>query len=131
MFLNMLKAKLHKATVTSRSIQYAGSISVDEDLLDAVGLIPNEMVWVFDINNGARFQTYVIRGDRGSKEIQVNGAAARLAEEGDRVIIMSSAMMTEEEARTYKPKVAVLDDKNNIVEALEYLPAHMEIEIEA
>ena len=129
MFLNMLKAKLHKATITSRSIQYAGSISVDEDLLDAVGLFPNEMVWVFNINNGERFQTYVIRGDRGSKEIQVNGAAARLAEQGDRIIIISSAMMTEEEAKVYMPKVLVLDDKNNIVKAIDYLPARLEQEI--
>ena len=128
MFLNMLKAKLHKATITSRSIQYAGSISVDEDLLDAVGLFPNEMVWVFNINNGERFQTYVIRADRGSKEIQVNGAAARLAEQGDRVIIISSAMMSEEEAKVFMPKVIVLDDKNNIVKKMDYLPARMDQE---
>ena len=129
MYLNMLKSKLHKATITSRSIQYAGSISIDEDLLDAVGLFPNEMVWVFNINNGERFQTYAIRADRGSKEIQVNGAAARLAEQGDRVIIISSAMMSEEEAKVFMPKVIVLDDKNNIVKKMDYLPARMEQEI--
>ncbi len=129
MFLNMLKAKLHKATITSRSIQYAGSISVDEDLLDAVELFPNEMVWVFNINNGERFQTYVIRGERGSREIQVNGAAARLAEQGDRVIIISSAIMSEEEAKVFMPKVIVLDDKNNIVKKMDYLPARMEQDI--
>ncbi len=115
MFLNMLKAKLHRATVTSRSIEYAGSLTVDAEIMEAAGFLPNEMIWVFNINNSNRFQTYLIPGKRGSKEIQVNGAAARLAEVGDRIIVISSAILSEEEVKEFLPTILVLNEKNEII----------------
>ena len=115
MFLNMLKAKLHRATVTSRSIEYTGSLTVDEEIIEAAGFLPSEMIWVFNINNGNRFQTYLIPGQRGSKEIQVNGAAARLAEVGDRIIVIASAILSQEEAKEFQPTILVLNEENEII----------------
>lgn len=112
MLISMMRAKLHRATVTRADLDYEGSISIDRDLMDAVGLLANEQVDVLDINNGARFTTYVIEADRGSKMIGVNGAAARLVQPGDKVIILSYAHMSMEEARVHKPVVALLDDGN-------------------
>jgi aspartate 1-decarboxylase len=117
MFLTMLKAKLHRATVTKADLHYEGSISIDRDLLDASGILPFEQVDVLDINNGARFTTYAIEAERGSREIGVNGAAARLVQEGDKVIIVAYGHVPAEEARNYHPNVVILNDRNEIKSA--------------
>ena len=113
MFIEVLKSKLHMVTVTEANINYMGSITIDEDLMDAAGLIAGEKVQVVNNNNGERFETYVIRGERGSGCICLNGAAARKVLVGDTVIIMSYALMDFEEARTFKPKV-VFPKENRI-----------------
>ena len=113
MLIEVLKSKLHMVTVTEANINYIGSITIDEDLMDAAGLIAGEKVQVVDNNNGERFETYVIRGERGSGCICLNGAAARKVLVGDTVIIMSYALMDFEEARTFKPKV-VFPKQNHI-----------------
>ncbi|KPC68215.1 aspartate 1-decarboxylase [Laceyella sacchari] len=118
MFRTMMKAKIHRATVTEANLNYVGSITIDQDILDKVDILPNEKVQIVNNNNGARLETYVIPGERGSKVICLNGAAARLVQPGDRVIIMSYALMEEQAARSHKPVVAVLDEENNIVEML-------------
>ncbi len=105
MYIEVLKSKLHVVTVTEANLNYMGSITIDEDLMDAAGLIAGEKVQVVDNNNGERFETYVIRGERGSGCICLNGAAARKVLVGDQVIIMSYALMDFEEAKTFKPKV--------------------------
>ena len=105
MQLTMMKAKIHRASVTQCDMHYEGSISVDQDWLDEVGILPNEQVDVLNINTGARFTTYAIPSERGSKTIGINGAAARLAQVDDLVIIIAYAQMDETAARGYKPKV--------------------------
>ena len=105
MQLTMMKAKIHRASVTHCDMHYEGSISVDQDWLDEVGILPNEQVDVLNINTGARFTTYAIPAERGSKTIGINGAAARLAQVDDLVIIIAYAQMDETAARGYKPKV--------------------------
>ena len=105
MFLNILKSKIHRVTVTEANLEYVGSITIDEDLMEAAGIYPNEKVAVVDNTNGARLETYVIPGKRGSGYICMNGAAAHLIHPGDTVIIMAYALMTEEEAKAHKPKV--------------------------
>ncbi|MFM9326919.1 aspartate 1-decarboxylase [Paenibacillus mesotrionivorans] len=122
MFRTMMKAKLHRATVTEANLNYVGSITIDEDLMDLVDLLPNEKVQIVNNNNGARLETYTIPGPRGSGVICLNGAAARLVHPGDIVIIISYAMMTDEEARNNKPKIAVLDAANKPVNMLESEP---------
>lgn len=122
MFRTMMKAKLHRATVTEANLNYVGSITIDEDLMDLVDLLPNEKVQIVNNNNGARLETYTIPGPRGSGVICLNGAAARLVHPGDIVIIISYAMMTDEEARHNKPKIAVLDAANKPVNMLESEP---------
>ncbi len=122
MFRTMMKAKLHRATVTEANLNYVGSITIDEDLMDLVDLLPNEKVQIVNNNNGARLETYTIPGPRGSGVICLNGAAARLVHPGDIVIIISYAMMTEEEARSNKPKIAVLDAANKPVNMMESEP---------
>lgn len=112
MFLTMMKAKLHRATVTRADIHYEGSISIDRDLLDLSGILPYEQVDVLDIDNGARFTTYAIEAERGSRQVQVNGAAARLVQPGDKVIVIAYAQLPAEEARNYAPNVVLLDDDN-------------------
>ncbi|WP_028775874.1 aspartate 1-decarboxylase [Shimazuella kribbensis] len=114
MFRTMMKSKLHRATVTEANLNYVGSITIDGDLMDAVDLLPNEKVQIVNNNNGARFETYVIQGERGSGVICLNGAAARLVHPGDNVIIIGYAMMNDEEVKTYQPKVAILDENNKI-----------------
>jgi aspartate 1-decarboxylase len=114
MLLTMMRAKLHRATVTRADLHYEGSISIDRDFMDAVGFLPNEQVDVLDIDNGARFTTYVIEAPRGSKTIGVNGAAARLVQAGDKVIVLSYAQMSREEAEKHKPAVALMDEGNVI-----------------
>lgn len=110
----MLKSKLHMATVTGKNLEYEGSIEIDEELMKAVDLKENELVLIADVNNGQRFETYVIKGKAGSGVIALNGAAARLVEVGDKLIIMSFALFKEDE---YKgPKVAVLGEQNKIMQ---------------
>lgn len=111
----MLKGKIHTATVTEANLNYMGSITVDEDLLDAAGILVGERVQVVNNNNGARLETYTIAGERGSGVICLNGAAARLAQVGDVVIIMCYAMMTNEEARTVVPDVVIVNEENKII----------------
>lgn len=114
MQITMFRAKLHQATVTQCDLNYEGSITIDRDLLDACGILVNEQVDVLNINTGARFTTYAIPGERGSGIIGINGAAARLAQNGDRVIILSYASMDMEVAKTFEPTVIVLDENNQI-----------------
>jgi len=116
MFVNVLKSKLHRVKVTQAELNYVGSITIDEDLMDAAGLLENEQVHIVNNNNGERLITYVIRGERGSGIICLNGAAARRAQVGDIVIIIAYAMMTPDEARTYKPTVVFPDGNNRLVQ---------------
>jgi len=116
MFRIMMKSKLHRATVTEANLEYVGSITIDEDLMDAADIYPNEKVQIVNNNNGARFETYVITGPRGSGVICLNGAAARLVHPGDKVIIISYGLIDNKEAREFQPKVIILDDKNRITE---------------
>ncbi|MGI5864934.1 MAG: aspartate 1-decarboxylase [Myxococcales bacterium] len=122
MQLFMMKSKLHRATVTGANLNYVGSVTIDRELMDAVGIVENERVQIVNNNNGARLETYVIAGEPKSQAICLNGAAARLVQPGDRVIIIAYAMLSEEEAKTHKPKVALLDDKNRIVEMMDERP---------
>jgi aspartate 1-decarboxylase len=112
----MLTAKLHRATVTDRDIEYEGSIAIDEDLMDEVGISSYEQVHIYDINNGNRLITYVIPGERGSGMISVNGAAARMVERNDRIIIAAYGMMSVETIENYQPRVLLLDESNKVVE---------------
>lgn len=114
MFLNMLKGKIHRATVVQAEIDYVGSITIDEELMEAAGILEYERVQVVDVNNGNRLETYVIAGERGSGMICLNGAAAKLVEVGDKVIIMCYAQMTAEEFKDNPPKVVFVDDNNKI-----------------
>jgi aspartate 1-decarboxylase len=115
MQLELLVGKLHAATVTECRLNYQGSVTIDRDLYEAVGLVANQRVDVYNINNGERFSTYILEGKRGSKTIGLNGAAARLVQLGDRVIIAGYGIFTQEEAKKHEPKIAVLDEKNKIV----------------
>jgi aspartate 1-decarboxylase len=112
----MCKSKIHRATVTRADLDYEGSIAIDTALLDAADILPYEMVQVFDLNNGERLETYAIPGETGSGMICVNGAAARLVQPGDLLIILSYTMMEEKEARGHKPRIVFVDSKNRIVE---------------
>lgn len=113
----MLKAKLHRATVTGADMDYEGSIAIDRDLLDASGILPHEQVDVLNINTGGRFTTYAIEAARGSRDVAVNGAAARLVQIGDKVIIVAYAQVPAEQARNYHPTVVVLAEGNVIERA--------------
>ncbi|ACZ00014.1 aspartate 1-decarboxylase [Thermomonospora curvata] len=115
MFRTMFKSKIHRATVTQADLHYVGSLTVDADLMDAADLLPGEQVQVVDIDNGARLETYLIAGPRGSGVIGVNGAAARLVSPGDLVIIISYAVMTDAEARSFTPRVVHVDRSNRII----------------
>ncbi len=116
MLLNLLKSKIHCATVTEANLSYMGSITIDEALMEAAHILPHERVQVVNNNNGARLETYVIKGERGSGVICLNGAAARLVQPGDIVIIMSYAMMSQEEAHSHTPIVVMADAKNHVQE---------------
>lgn len=113
MFIQVLKSKIHRVSVTEARLDYIGSITIDEDLLDAAGILAGERVYIVNNNNGARLDTYTIPGPRGSGVICLNGAAARLVQRGDIVIIMSYATMTPEEARTFRPTVIFPDTATN------------------
>jgi aspartate 1-decarboxylase len=115
MIIEVLKSKLHRARVTRAELNYVGSITIDEDLMDAANIIANEKVQIVNNNNGARFETYVIRGERGTGTICLNGATARLAQVGDIVIIMSYAYMEMDEARNYKPILVFPDADNKLI----------------
>jgi len=118
MFLNMLKSKIHRARITEADLYYEGSLTVDMDLLEQANILPNEKVHVVNINNGQRFETYTIVGERGSGTIGLNGAAARLGAVGDEVIIISYVQMQEDEAKKYKPVILLVDEKNSIKKKL-------------
>lgn len=113
MFIQVLKSKIHRVTVTEARLDYIGSITIDRDLLDAAGIIPGERVYIVNNNNGARLDTYAIAGERGKGTICLNGAAARLVQPGDVVIIMSYATMTPDEAAAFTPKVIFPDTASN------------------
>lgn len=115
MIIEVLKSKLHRARVTQAELNYVGSITIDEDLMDAANIIANEKVQIVNNNNGARFETYVIKGERGTGTVCLNGATARLAQVGDIVIIMSYAYMEMDEARNYKPILVFPDVDNKLV----------------
>jgi aspartate 1-decarboxylase len=112
----MLKSKIHRATVTRADLHYVGSITIDEDLIEAANLLPGELVSIADIDNGNRLETYVIAGERGSGVIAINGAAAHLVGEGDLVIVMAYAQMSDDEARAFEPAVVFVDRDNRIVD---------------
>ena len=114
----MLKAKLHRATVTEANLNYTGSITIDRHLMDESGLLPHEKVQIVNINNGARFETYVIEGPRNSGIVCLNGAAARLVQPGDKIIVMAYVQLTPEEANGFEPRVLLLNDDNTILERL-------------
>src|SRR5919112_3962712 len=111
----MLKSKIHRATVTDCDLHYVGSITIDPDLMEAADILEHEQVHVVDVDNGARFETYTIAGERGSGEMQVNGAAARLVHHGDTVIVVSYASYDERELDSYEPKVVHVNAENQIV----------------
>ena len=115
MNVEMYMSKIHRARVTEADLNYQGSITVDSDLMDEVGMLPNQKVQVVNINNGERLETYTIAGKRGSGVICLNGPAARKAEVGDRVVIIAYAHMSLEEARTFVPRMVLLDEGNNII----------------
>lgn len=118
MIRTMMNGKIHRVRVTEANLNYVGSITIDADILDAVDILPNEKVAIVNNNNGARLETYVIEGERGSGKICLNGAAARLVQVDDVIIIMNYVQVTDEEARSHAPKVAVMNEKNEIIEMI-------------
>ena len=126
MLLTMFKSKIHRATVTEANLNYVGSITIDEDLLDAAGILPGEKVQIVNNNNGERLETYTISGERGSGVICLNGSAARRVQPGDTVIIIAYCMMDAVEAKSFKPNVVILDANNAIVDA-DYIEKHGEV----
>ncbi len=124
MFRTMLGGKIHRATVTEADLNYVGSITVDQDLLDAAGICVNEKVAIVNNNNGERLETYTIPGERGSGVVCLNGAAARLVQKGDIVIIMSYVMLSEPEVANHEPKVVLVDEQNKIRDVISYEPPH-------
>ena len=120
MTITMLKAKIHRATVTQAELNYVGSITVDMDLLEQSGILEYEKVQIVDINNGARFETYTIAGERGSGVMCLNGAAARMVQTGDKIILMAYADVTPEEAKEMRPTVVFVDDENKVTSIMDY-----------
>ncbi len=120
MTITMLKSKIHRAVVTQAELNYVGSITVDIDLLEQSGIYEYEKVHIVDINNGARFETYTIAGERGSGVMCLNGAAARMVQTGDKIILMAYANVTPEEAQAMKPTVVFVDEKNKVSEITHY-----------
>lgn len=118
MIRTMMYGKIHRARVTEANLNYVGSITIDVDILDAVDILPNEKVAIVNNNNGARLETYVIEGERGSGKICLNGAAARLVQVDDVIIIMNYVQVTNEEAKNLSPKVAVMNERNEIIEMI-------------
>lgn len=122
MFRTMMNAKIHRARVTEANLNYVGSVTIDENIMDAVGILANEKVAIVNNNNGARLETYVIAGERGSGVVCLNGAAARLVQPDDIVIIISYVMVAEDKVRDHKPKVAIMNENNEIVELISHEP---------
>lgn len=122
MFRTMMKGKIHRATVTEANLDYVGSITIDQDILDAVDMLPNEKVAIVNNNNGARFETYIIAGERGSGVVCLNGAAARLVQPNDIVIIISYALVAEEKVKEHYPKIAIMGENNKILEMISHEP---------
>ena len=120
MTIKMLKAKIHRATVTQAELDYVGSITVDMDLLEQAGILEYEKVQIVDVNNGARFETYTIAGERGSGVMCLNGAAARMVQTGDKIILMAYAQVTPEEASELRPTVLFVDEKNKVTKVTNY-----------
>lgn len=120
MNLTMLKGKIHRATVKQAELNYVGSITIDADLLDAANILEYELVQIVDVNNGSRFETYTISGERGSGMICLNGAAARCVQPGDNIIIMCYCQMPQSEAKKHKPHVVFVDEENQIVQSTRY-----------
>jgi aspartate 1-decarboxylase len=118
MFRQMMKSKIHRATVTEANLNYVGSVTIDQDLMELVDILPDEKVQIVNNFNGARFETYAIPGPRGSGVICLNGAAARLVQPGDQVIIISYAFVSDEEARAHKPVIAIMDEANRPVQMM-------------
>ena len=121
MTITMLHSKIHRATVTDANLNYVGSITIDRDLIDVAGMRIGQKIDIVNVNNGERFSTYIIAGERGKREMCLNGAAARKVHVGDKIIVIAYAQMDEKEADTYKPKVIILDDDNGIAQAFEGL----------
>jgi len=121
MNITMLYSKLHRATVTDANLNYVGSITIDQELLDAADMRIGQKIDIVNINNGERFSTYIISGERGKRDICLNGAAARKVHKGDKIIIIAYASMDMKEADAYKPKIVILDDNNAIEQAFEGL----------
>lgn len=115
MFLEFLYSKIHRATVTDANLNYVGSITIDSEIIEKANMAEGQKVDILNINNGERFQTYIIAGKKGNKDFCLNGAAARKAQIGDKIIICAYAQMTPEEAKTFKPTIVQIDDKNNII----------------
>ena len=122
MLRKVLHSKIHMATVTAALPDYVGSITIDADILDAVGMRVNDAVLVADCRNGNRFETYIFEGERGSGRIEINGAAAHLVEPGDMVIIMHMALMSDEEYASNRPRIALMNDDNTVAEVIRYEP---------
>ena len=120
MTIKMLKAKIHSATVTQAELDYVGSITVDMDLLEQAGILEYEKVQIVDVNNGSRFETYTIAGERGSGVMCLNGAAARMVQTGDKIILMAYAQVTPEEASELRPTVLFVDEKNKVTKVTNY-----------
>ena len=120
MEISMLKSKIHRAVITQAELNYVGSVTIDEELMEAAGLYEYERVHISNVNSGSRIETYVIAGERGSGIICLNGAAARSGQKGDYVIIMSYANMVPEEIKTHRPKVVFVGDKNEIIRVADY-----------
>ena len=120
MTITMLKAKIHRATVTQAELDYVGSITVDMDLLEQAGILEYEKVQIVDVNNGSRFETYTIAGERGSGVMCLNGAAARMVQTGDKIILMAFAQVTPEEASELRPTVLFVDEKNKVTKVTNY-----------
>jgi aspartate 1-decarboxylase len=116
--ITLMKSKIHRATVTEANLNYVGSITIDQDLMEAAGILQHEKVQIVNNNNGKRFETYVIPGNRGSGIVCLNGAAARLVHPGDIIIIISYAMFQTEEAKQYVPNIVFVDDDNRVLEVL-------------
>lgn len=122
MFRTMMKAKIHRARVTEANLNYVGSVTIDQDIIDKVGILPHERVQIVNNNNGARLETYVIPGVRGTGVVCMNGAAARLFQQGDTVIIVTYALLSDEELTTFKPKVALMNEDNQVEQLIEQEP---------
>ena len=119
MFRTLMRAKVHGATLTGANLNYVGSLTLDSAIMEQLDMLPNEQVQVLNLNTGSRLTTYLLPGEKGSGVVALNGAAARLGHPGDKVLIVAYAVMSEEEARQFRPKVALVDERNRVVEILE------------